>query len=584
MTEWGEPGQDWIWVFLHQQLGRRAFLRRAAELGLSGPALLAVLAACAGETKTPTTGPGAGTPLVASPTSAGTSVATKQATPAGQPKQGGQIIIGTLGEAQTINPFVSNESEGNWRVKMLFDQFVRLKLDTLEPKPGLAKSWQRDNLTYTFQIQDNAKFSDGTDLTADDVAFTIKGILAKATASPRQSRFLSIQGAKAYAAGSADDVAGIKVLDPKRLQITLEQPDASFLINLRYVSPVPKRLLEGKDLSAKSQDPFFQKPIGAGPFKFVSWTVGGDFVAERNPYYYEQGLPYLDRFTHRVIADAQSLANALLSGDIDGSLYPTPATYQQLKNNANLTVIVPPFTQPDGWLFNLKHPYLSKKEVRQAVAYALDMNQFANDSLYGLGKPGRGPIAPSNWAFDDSIQPWPYDLDKAKQLLQQAGPPPSDIEFLANKGNIPREDFLTYTQQQLEKIGWKIKASVIEWTVLVTRTINKNFDVSQATFVGATIDPGDLAIQFMTNGSQNYASYSNPQLDTLLDQARKELDTQKAKDLYKQIQRILLDDLPAYWAWYRPFLHVIKKQFAGYVPTVETGGIFAELERVYVAK
>jgi peptide/nickel transport system substrate-binding protein len=120
--------------------------------------------------------------------------------------------------------------------------------------------------------------------------------------------------------------------------------------------------------------------------------------------------------------------------------------------------------------------------------------------------------------------------------------------------------------------------------VLVTRTINKNFDVSLATFVGATIDPGDLAIQFMTNGSQNYAGYSNPQLDALLDQARKELDTQKAKDLYKQIQRMLLDDLPAYWAWYRPFLHVVKKQFAGYVPTVETGGIFAELERVYVAK
>src|SRR5436309_1932535 len=166
-------------------------------------------------------------------------------------KPGGSILIGTLGEASTINPLVSNESEGDWRVKMLFDELVRLKPDTFEPKPALAKAWKIDGLTFTFTLAD-AKFSDGSDLTADDVAFTMKGILAKATASPRQSKLLSIKGAKEYADGSAQDVAGIKVVDPKTLAVTLGEADASFLINMRYVSPVPKKLLDGKDLSTNS--------------------------------------------------------------------------------------------------------------------------------------------------------------------------------------------------------------------------------------------------------------------------------------------------------------------------------------------
>jgi peptide/nickel transport system substrate-binding protein len=350
---------------------------------------------------------------------------------------------------------------------------------------------------------------------------------------------------------------------------------------MRYVSPVPMKLLQGKDLSAASKEPFFQKPVGAGPFMFVSWQVGGDFVAQKNPNYYQQGLPYLDKFTHRTIPDAQTLVNSLLSGDIDGSNYPSPAGYNQLKANKSLAVLVPPFNSPDGWQFNFKNPYLAKKEARQAVAYALDMTQFSKDSLYGLGKPGVGPIAPGNYAFDPTLKPYPYDLDKAKSLVQQAGTPPSNIVFMVNKGNVLREDFLTYTQAQLQKIGWKIDAQAIEYATLVDKVTKKDFDVSGVNFSGVTIDPGELYLQFGTGQSENYSSYSNPQLDTLLKQAKQELDITKQKDLYKQIQAIIMEDVPADFAWYRPFLHVAKTKFAGYVDS--SSGLFEELEKWYIA-
>lgn len=361
---------------------RRGYSRRVFLGGVTVSAAAAILAACGGGTATDTPKPAAATtapttaPAAAATTASGSAAATRPATtgsapastPAvasspsaaasssaaaattapsaaasGQGKPGGSILIGTLGEAGTINPFAASESEGQWRVKMLFDQVIRLKPDTFEPKPGLAKSWKVEGNTFTFTLQDSVKFSDGTDLTADDVAFTMKGILAKATASPNASKLAAIQGAKEYTDGTAQDVAGIKVVDPKTLAVTLATPDASFLLNMRFISPVPKKMLDGKDLSKASKEPFFQKPVGAGPYVFVSWNVGGDFVAQRNPNYYQKGLPYLDKFTHRVIPDAQSLVNSLLSGDIDASNYPSPAGATQLKAKSDLNVVVPPF-------------------------------------------------------------------------------------------------------------------------------------------------------------------------------------------------------------------------------------------------
>jgi len=607
---------------------RRPFMRRALLGGVAAASAAAILAACGGETAptgtaapaaAATTGTGAtgaasttapttastrppaaattGTtgattaPAMASPaTSATTAPATGGTTAAppaaamsmGMGKPGGSILIGTLGEAKTINPFASAESEGNWRIKMLFDQFVRIQPDTFAPKPGIAKSWKIDGLNFTFTLQDNLKFSDGSDLTAEDVAFTIRGILNKATASTRASKLLSIQGAREFNAGTAMDVAGVKVTDPKTLVITLAVADASFLANLAYVSPVPKKLLDGKDLSLASKDPFFQKPVGAGPFVFQSWQVGGDFVATRNPNYYQKGLPYLDKFTHRVIAGAQSLVNSLLAGDIDASIYPSPAGADKLKANKDLAVLVTPYTSPDGWLFNFKNPYLAKKEVRQAVAYALDMTQFAKDSLYGLGAPGAGPVSPSNFVFDKTLKPIPYDLEKAKALIKMAGQPDKPPTFSVNKGNVLREDFLTYTQSQLEKAGLKITPEAGEYATLTDREVKKDFDVFGAGITGVTASAGDLYDYFATDGSQNFGSYTNPKLDDILKQARQELSTDKQVALYTQAQAILMDDLPCHWAWYRPFLHVTKKKFAGYVDSADTGGFFSELETWYV--
>ncbi|HET9016304.1 MAG TPA: ABC transporter substrate-binding protein [Thermomicrobiaceae bacterium] len=577
---------------LSGRLSRRQVVRRGMAIGLSAPAIAALLAACGGSsTPAATTSTSSGTSTAStSGSSAATSTSGSAASPTaasvggGTAKQGGSIIIGTLGEASGINPIVGAESEGTWRTQMMFGQLVKVDPATLKPAPDIAKSWDVSNLTYTFHLQPNAKFSDGSDLTADDVAFTFKAMIDPKNASQYQTYFMSIAGAKEYASGSATDVSGIKVIDPKTISVTLANPDAAFNFNLRYLMPVPSKLLQGKDLSKASKDPFWQHPVGAGPFQFVSWTTGGDFVAKRNPNYYAAPMPYLDQFTHRVIADSDSLVNALLSGGIDGTIYADPGASKQIQSNSNLSVLTPPFGEVDGWTYNFKNAYLAKKEVRQAVAYALDMSQFAQDSLYGLGKPATGPILPSVYAYDKTLKPWPYDPQKAKSLLQQAGTPPAGIVFATNQGNVLRQDFLTYTQQALAKVGWNITPKLIEWATLVKMAQDKNFDaVTGPISIYSNLDPSSLYNNYLTGGSGNDMSYSNPQVDSLLKQAKQELDINKQIPIYAQIQQLLVQDQPANYAWYRPYIHVVAKKFAGYVvENVLPEGVFNSLQTVYV--
>ncbi|CAN0473973.1 unnamed protein product, partial [Phaeothamnion confervicola] len=213
-------------------------------------------------------------------------------------------------------------------------------------------------------------------------------------------------GAPAVLDGSAKELTGVKVVDPKTLTITLSQPDAAILYNLRYINPVPKAQLEGKNLS---NDPWFQAPVGAGPFTFESWTTDADFVMTRNEHYFESGKPAITKVTHRVIADAQSLVLALLNDEIDGSNYPSPTGKAELEKNENLAILVPPFNSPNGWIFNTRNKPLDDKNVRKAIAMALNNEQFAADSLLGLGKAGLGPLAPGSWAYDKDLKPIPYD-------------------------------------------------------------------------------------------------------------------------------------------------------------------------------
>lgn len=522
---------------------------------------------------------------------------------------GSTILIGTLGEAFSLNPFAANESESFWRSKMLFDEFVRPDPETYAATPGLAASWEIDGLTFTFKIQPNATFSDGTDVTADDVKFTIEGILDPKTASEQANKFSAIMGAPEFTGagistsggtpaagtpaatpvsatpftGSATGVSGIEVVDPKTVRITLFRPDASFLYNLQFVYVVPKAQLEGQPLDQTSTAPFFAKPIGSGPYVFQSWEVGADFVATANPTFWETDKPSIQSFTHRVIADSSTLANALQTGEIDGSLYPAPTLKDQLEAVGTLDIVIPPFNSPNGTVFNCRVPPFDKPEVRRAVAMAVNVDAYVNDSLLGLGQAGLGPIAPDSWAYDTTLTAIPYNPAAARVVFEANGMIDQTYELITNAGNILREAWSIRLQADLKDLGVNIDFSPIEYVSVVERvTKTYDFQMESGDFAGVTADPNDLFDQFHSTGASNYTGYNSPELDAMLEQAREILDQEQSKPIWAQVQQHLMDALPMHWAWYRPFIYVIDKRYTGYTLSNLSGGIFRTLPEMTI--
>ena len=590
------------WVRANR-ISRRDFVRQAVALGLSGSVIASVLAACGDDDDDDDDddgGGGGGDPTATEADDSGDATEMEEeptedesggeATEEegggggdGEAQQGGEIIIGTLGEAQSINPFLTNESEGQWRSNMLFDQFVIIDSLTYEVSPRLAREWTAsdDATEFSFTLQEGILFSDGTPLTTEDISFFFHGVLEPESTSPFVARFVAIAGAQEYNDGTADTISGIEVIDEQQIKLTLAEPNAAFLVNLEHVRPVPAAQLTGKSLK---DDAWFQEPVGAGPFKFVSWQTGGDFVADRNENYWQPGKPYLDRFVHRTIADSQTLVLALETGEIDASNYPAPTVAENLRSIDSLDVIVPPFTQPDGWAFNLEHEALAVKEVRQAIAHAINMEQYAADFLLGLGEVGIGPLAPDNWAFNESLEAIPYDLDRAKELMEAGGYPDGgfSVALTTNQGNILREDFLTFTQAALVELGIDAVSNLSEWTQVVDAATNGTFEAICPTWSGAIVEPDELYLTLHSESARNVYHYANAEVDQLLTDARLEVDQERRKEMYGRVQEILMDEVPIFWAWYRPFVHVTNNRFSGYVDSNLTGGLFVGLENWYV--
>jgi peptide/nickel transport system substrate-binding protein len=490
---------------------------------------------------------------------------------------GGTILIGTLGEAQTINPLLTNESEGQWRAKMLFEEFVKLDPETLEPVPNIAESWEPtdDGRGFIFTLRDDVRFSDGEQLTAEDIEFTFYALLAPGTGSPFLPRFNVIEGALDYNAGDTDEISGIEVVDDYTIRISLEEPNSATLANFRFLRPLPKHLLEDADVT---NDPFFQEPVGAGPFMFQSWTTGADFVAVRNPHYWREGQPYLDGFTHRTIADAQTLALALETGEIEGSNYALPTEADRLEE-AGLVVLTRPRSQPDdGWGFSaVNNENLADARVRRAIAMAIDIDTYAQDFLLGLGAPAIGPVAPGNWAYNNNLEQYPYDPDAARELLEEAGVGEFTVRVTTNAGNVFREDWVTFTQAELAEVGITVQPDIKEWTQVVEEGTQGTFEMICPVWAAALIDPDELALSLMTGVSRNVYGYSNPEVDELFLEGRRETDVDRRIEIYHEVQRILWEeDLPIYWAWYRPFIHVTTQDFENTGNSVL--GFFQELQ------
>jgi peptide/nickel transport system substrate-binding protein len=452
----------------------------------------------------------------------------------------------------------------------------------------LAESWEisSDNLTWTFHLRKGVTWHDGQPFTADDVKFSFELCLnPKNSMAPCQygAPLNTLVGAKEVQAGTATEIAGVKIVDPNTITLTFVTPNALFPTAISELFILPKHQLESvKPEDMKKSTIWATKPIGTGPFMWDKYTPGQSIELVPFPNYW-RGAPKLDRLIRREFQDTAAALLAFDNGEVDFT-YLTADEVTREKSNPN-AIVLPGGSGVDNEIFlnDVKHPELKNKDFKQALLYAID-RQAIIDNLYN----GFGDIVPCLYARPNltaGVDPQGYDPAKAKALLASSGVDISKVQGW---------DLKTYYKDALS--GNVMAAILKNWADNLGIKGGKVLQLDDAAysqaaktgdydwmFVGAANGPtGDRAFNYLHsssifpaggNGTFQGQGYNNPAMDKLLEQARSEFDPAKQDAIYQQACQIMKDDLPyMLFLWQTVRYHVASPKLQNLVLIPAAGG------------
>ncbi|ALL70250.1 Oligopeptide ABC transporter, periplasmic oligopeptide-binding protein OppA (plasmid) [Paraburkholderia caribensis MBA4] len=417
----------------------------------------------------------------------------------------------------------------------------------LQPKPSLATSWEvsDDSRKFIFHLRHGVKWHDGKPFTSADVAYSIQTLRQ---VHPRAKTTFA-------------NVTDIAMPDPYTVVITLSKP-APWLLKAFSSSEtpiVPKHIYDNTDVLGNPAD---NAPIGTGPFRFVKWVRGSYIEYERNNDYWDTGKPYLDRIVVKVISDPAARTVAFEDGSVDLSGdSPVPLSdVQRLKGDPKLALETRGYEFQAGVArieFNLDNPALKNLNVRQAIASALDREVIRKVIYYGYATPLASPIIPSSPYYDPTPTPYPFNVERANALLDEAGYPrkADGTRFALTVDPLPIGDLPTrtaaYVKSALARVGITVTVRSQDLSAYLKRIYtDRDFDFS-INGMSNLFDPvAGVARLYTTSNFRrgvpftNGSHYSNPEIDQLFTQVAEETDETKRKQFFSQIQRILERDLP----------------------------------------
>ncbi|MFM0604287.1 ABC transporter substrate-binding protein [Paraburkholderia sediminicola] len=416
-----------------------------------------------------------------------------------------------------------------------------------QPRPSLATSWEvsDDSRKYVFHLRHGVKWHDGKPFTSADVAYSIQTLRQ---VHPRAKTTFA-------------NVTDVATPDPYTVVITLSKP-APYLIKAFSSSEtpiVPKHIYGGTDVLT---NPANNAPIGTGPFRFVKWVRGSYIEYVRNDDYWDKGKPWLDRIVVKVINDpaARTVAFEDGSADLSGDTPVPLSDLERLKGNPKLGLETRGYEFQAGVArieFNLDNPVLKNPKVRQAIASALDREVIRKVIYYGYATPLASPIIPSNPYYDPAPTPYPFNVERANALLDEAGYPrkADGTRFALTVDPLPIGDLpartAAYVKSALARVGIAITVRSQDLPAYLKRIYtDRDFDFS-INGMSNLFDPVVGVARLYTTQNfrrgvpfTNGSHYSNPEIDQLFVQVAEETDEAKRKQLFSQIQRILERDLP----------------------------------------
>lgn len=385
-----------------------------------------------------------------------------------------------------------------------------------------------DGLVYTFTLQDGLKFSDGTAVTAEDVRFSIE-------------RHLEVGGSLPIEA----DVESVEVLDERTIQITLGTAYTPFLSELANFSNgiIPK------DFGGKTEEEFFENPIGTGPFAVAEWDPSGDLTFVKNEYYWQEGKPYLDELVYKVVDDDNQALNQLLAGEIDGIEELSLSNAASIESNAETKTATSSSYNVEEVFFNTLDEHFSDVHVRRALAMAIDREALTQALTFGYAEVSNTVLPRAlRYETNDTAEALGYDIEAAKEeLALSAYPDGFDTTISIASGNNTRLQEAQIIQAAGAQIGINIEINAQEISTFRADFRELNFSIM---INSATADYPDansiFAFQVDPDGwSQCYwTSYSNDEAAELMRKGQVTPDGEEREAVYALLQQILADEVP----------------------------------------
>jgi len=502
------------------------------------------------------------------------------AAPAGDPQAGSMepaygdtLVSASIGDISGLIPNITSDTASHEVGGYIYASLLKADKD-LRLAGELAERWEvsPDELTVTFHLRRGVRWHDGEPLTARDVDFTYRYMIDPKTPTAYGESFRQIREAE--------------VVDPYTYRVRYEKPYAPALLSWAGTAILPSHLLEGPwragvDLRTTQQN---RQPVGAGPYRFVEWKTGEKIVLEANPDYFE-GPPYIHRVVVRIIPDQSTIFLELKARNIDMAGL-TPIQYRRQTDFPAFNRAFNKYrylANAYAYLgFNLRDPRFQDKRVRQAMAYAIDKQEIVDGVLLGLGRPAVGPYKPGTWWYRDDLQPYPFDPERAKALLAEAGWKDGDGDGIldkqgqpfrftirTNQGNQVRQQTAEIIQRRLRAVGIDVRIHVVEWAAFLNTFIKKKD--FEAIILGWSLglDPDQYDVWHSSKTGEdelNHISYKNPRVDALLEAGRRTFDEEKRKAIYGELQEIMAEEQPLVFLYVPDALPVVSSRVHGIQP------------------
>ncbi len=473
------------------------------------------------------------------------------------PKPGGEMIVTYKNDISTLDPAIGYDWQ-NWSIiKSLFDGLMDYEPGTTTLVPDLAESYEisEDGRTFTFRLRDGVTFHNGRPLTAADIKYSIERAVNPETQSPGQGFFATIEGFEAMASGEAKELSGITTPDDRTVVFRLSRPDATFLhvMAINFSFAVPKEAVEeyGAD--------FGRNPVGTGAYKLTEWTLGQRLVLEKNPDYYREGVPYLDRITFEIGQEPTVALLRLQRGEVDilGDGIPPAQFVQVMSDPANEDLVVEGGQLHTGYVtMNVTKPPFDKVEVRRAVNMAINKDRVVR-IINNRAVPANQPLPPAMPGYAEDYEGYPYDPTRAKSLLAEAGYPNGfDTElYVMNVDPNPR--IAQAIQQDLAAIGIRAEIKSLAQASVISAGGEGQAPMIWSggmAWIADFPDPSNfygpiLGCGGAVEGGWNWAKYCNEELDAKAAEADAIVDPARAEErlaLWRSIFLQIMEDAP--WA------------------------------------